>query len=371
MAYYSDPLFTTVTIDPENATVNVSSVASKWQKKAPSELGYFKKKDSLPSHTVTPQVRPHRVSKTELNVMTWNIWGKLNQDSRYTIDQKTARQRTIEIVQQSRADIVAMIETYGLAQDIASALGFHFHTVNPDSNLCIFSRYPLSNVGLLKGLNSFSFIAATVEMPGGQLVRVYDVWLTSSGRHIVKIKDKSLSDEVFSRGDDNRFENLQQLLGHEVFLRDLEAADSIPLFVAGDFNCVSHLDHTESTRDAKINFSRVLPIKVSKAMQDLGFVDTYRAAHPEITANTLGYTWTTVGKGFTYESGKGFVPTDAHPHPEYRDPYARIDYIYSLGQKAGILTSKTITHHPSREDRSFPEFPSDHAAVITRFKIGN
>ncbi len=370
MAYYTDPLFASVSVDPESATIEVAPVVSAWKGKTPSQIGYFEKKGAPSQSIVTPQIRPHHISRTELNVMTWNIWGRLNQDPRYNVDKKTARQRTIEIVEQSGADIVAMIETYGSAADIAAALGFHHHTASAEANLCIFSRYPLSDVQLLKGLNPFSFIAATVELPGGQKVRVYDIWLTSGGRHIVKIKDESLSDEDFARGDDNRFEHLKQLLHHDVFQRDVKSSDSVPLIVAGDFNCVSHLDHNEVTRQRKLNHSRVLSIKVSRAMQKLKFVDTYRTANPDITSKTLGHTWTTVGKEYVFESGKGFVPTEKHPRPEYHDPYARIDYIYSLGKLANPMTSNVVLHHPSQKDRSFPEFPSDHAAVITKIKIG-
>ena len=301
--------------------------------------------------------------------MTWNIWGRLNEDPRYSIDGKTARERMIEIVRDSRADVVAMIETYGSAADIAESLGFEYHTESASANLCIFSRYPLSEIELLEGLNPFSFIAATVTLPGGQRVRVYDIWLTSGGRHIVDIKNPQVSDEEFTRGDDNRYEHVQQLLEHPRFQKDYANAEAVPLIVAGDFNCVSHLDHTEETKRAGLNHARDLPIKTSKAMTDLGFTDTYRAAHPEIRPDTYGHTWTTVGMGFVYEADKGFVPVDENPEPKYRDPYTRIDYIYAYGRKLGIAESDVLTHHPSNPKRSFPEFPSDHAAVVTRFRV--
>ncbi len=370
MAYYADPLFTTVTLDPETATINVASTSSRWKAQSPKELGYFDRKGRPPEAVVTPRIRPHHVSRSELNVMTWNIWGRLNQDPRYSIDGETSRQRTIEIIRQSGADVVAMIETYGSAADIAAELGFHHHTTAEDANLCILSRYPLTDVELLKGLNPFSFLAATVNMPGGQPVRVYDIWLTSGGRHIVEIKNDSVSDEEFARGDDNRDEHLQQLLEHPVFQRDLQAADTVPLIVAGDFNCVSHLDYTEATRAAGLNHSRVLPIKASASMQSLGFVDTYRAAHPKIAADSLGHTWTTVGKDYVYESGQGFVPVTEHPRPEYQDPYTRIDYIYAMGEALEVVDSQVLTRHPAYPQRRFPAFPSDHAAVVTRFRIG-
>ena len=224
---------------------------------------------------------------------------------------------------------------------------------------------------MLEGLNSFSFIAATITLPRGQQVRVYDIWLTSGGRHIVGIKDESISDAQFVRGDDNRFEHLQQLLKHPTFKRDVESTDSVPLIVAGDFNCVSHLDYTEATRDAKVNHSRVLASKLSQAMQRAGFLDSFRVAHPTVSANTLGHTWTTVGTDYVYESGKGFVKTDSHPRPHYQNPYARIDFIYARGELLEVLDSEVITRHPDYPNQRFPEFPSDHAAVVSTFKVSS
>ncbi len=368
MAYYRDPLFTTLTINPETATLNVTARTSSWSDKSPKQIGYFDRKNAPPEPIVTPQIRPHHISPSEVKVMTWNIWGRLNEDPRYTVNDTTARQRTIDIVRESKADVVAMIETYGSAADIAASLNFHHHTPAEDANLCIFSRYPLSDVELLSGLNPFSFLAATVTLPRGQHVRVYDIWLTSGGRHIVEIKDTSVSDETFTSGDDNRFAHLRKLLDHPRFQRDVKASREVPLIVAGDFNCVSHLDHTEATRSVGLNHSRVLPIKVSNAMVAAGFADTYRTANPRITEKTLGHTWTTVGKDYVYQSGKGFVSTDKHPRPEYQDPYARIDYIYSRGGLK-VIDSDVVTRHPNYKDTKFPAFPSDHAAVVTTFAV--
>ena len=371
MAYYADPLFTTLTINSETATLELSAKSSRWKEKSPKQIGYFERENPPPESIVTPRIRPHHVSPTKLNVMTWNIWGRLNEDPRYTVDEKTARERTIEIIRNSNADVVAMIEAYGSAADIAASLGFHYHTAAADANLCIFSRYPLSDVELLEGLNPFSFIAATVTLPKGQKVRVYDIWLTSGGRHIVAIKDKSVSDEAFAVGDDNRHDHLKQLLEHPTFKKDIAASDSIPLIVAGDFNCVTHLDHTAATSKAGLNQLRKLPIKVSQAMQQAGFEDTYRAARPNMTAESLGHTWTTVGTDYVYESNKGFVKTDAHPRPEYQNPYARIDYVYALGKQLETVDADVITRHHDYPTRGFPEFPSDHAAVITQFRVFN
>jgi len=306
-----------------------------------------------------------------LKVMTWNIWGKLNLEPRYTIGGKTARQRVIEIIQDSKADIITMTETYGSAKAISEALNYYYYTPSPEANLTIFSRYPLENFGNLDGLSPFSFIVATAILPSNQKVRVYNIWLTSVGRHIVAIKDKNLSDTEFNSGDENRYAHIQQLLQHTDFKKDLANRDQVPIIVAGDFNCVSHLDFTKATKKKGLNFGRLLANKTAMAMADTGFTDTYRSTNTQITKETLGYTWTTVGLGYTYESDIGFVPikTAKHPEPEYRNPFARIDFIYSIGKSINALTSKTIIHHKSNLNRSFPEFPSDHGAVLTTFEL--
>jgi exonuclease III len=306
-----------------------------------------------------------------VKIMTWNIWGRYNLEPRYTVSGKSARQRVIEIIQHSGADVVTMTETYGSAQTIAKSLKFYYYTPSPDANLTIFSRYPISDFGNIKGLSPFSFIAATINLPNSKKVRVYNIWLTSAGRHIVALKDKNLSDKDFNEGDENRYRHIQQLLQHDDFKSDMLSKNDIPVIVAGDFNCVSHLDFTQETKAKGLNFERIVPNKTSIAMKDAGFLDTYRFANPNITEKTLGYTWTTVGLDYTYKSEIGFVPiqTNEHPEPEYRDPYARIDFIYCAGKDIQILGSKTLLHHYSNNQRSFPEFPSDHGAVLTTFKI--
>ena len=386
MAYYDSPLYSILTFDSVNATIDIKGCFSDWQTgDNPAQHNYFKRDNAPPETIVVPTIRHRKLDKHQiqtlgkppvdsnksipLKVMTWNIWGRLNQDPRYTINNKTARERTIEILKNSDADVIAMIETYGSAEDIATALNFHHHTPAEDANLCIFSRHPLSEVELLQGLSPFSFLAATVTLPNNKKIRIYDIWLTSGGRHIVEIKNKELSDQDFCNGDDLRFDMLDLLLQHEDVRKAIEKSNEIPIIAAGDFNCVSHLDHTVGTRHSELNHSRVLPNKVSKAMHQAGFVDTYRMANPDILPTTLGHTWTTVGMGYLYKSGEGFIPVKENPEPQYRDPYTRIDYIYSMGSSLQIKSSKVITHHPSENERSFPEFPSDHAAVLTEFIV--
>lgn len=323
------------------------------------------------SKEIIHSTKEENLKLSQIKVMTWNIWGKLNLEPRYTINNKTARQRVIDILVDSKADIITMTETYGSAKAIAEALNFYYYTPSPDANLTIFSRYPLVDFGNVEGLSPFSFIKATVNLPNNKKIKVYNIWLTSGGRHIVEVKNEKLSDEDFNNGDENRYKHMQELLQHKDFKDDLENKDKIPVIVAGDFNCVSHLDYTEETKSKGLNYNRIISNKTSLAMANIGFKDSYREANPEITRETLGHTWTTVGLEYTYESGKGFVPIETKPHPEpqYRNPYTRIDYIYYTGKILKAISSKTIIHHRSNYKRSFPEFPSDHGAVLTTFRV--
>jgi hypothetical protein len=260
-----------------------------------------------------------------------------------------------------------MVETYGSAIDIAKALGYHCYTPSQKANLAIFSRYPLSNAGTIKGLSPFSFIAATVELPNGQKIRVYDIWLTSKGCIESKLKDKGTADKAIVASDVERNNMLKKFLRHPDIVKHMRDKD-IPIIVAGDFNSMSHFDYTMETKKSGLNFGRILPLMVSKTMEESGFTDTYRNVHPRIERETLGYTWTTVGIGYHWTREKGFYPVKENPDPERRGLYCRIDYIYSLGSILKPILSETIAHYPSVENRSFPEFPSDHAAVMTTFR---
>jgi len=115
-----------------------------------------------------------------------------------------------------------------------------------------------------------------------------------------------------------------------------------PIIMLGDFNSGSHLDWIDETK--KIHHDYIVKWPVSLAMEDAGFIDSYRELH----INTLldpGLTWT---------------PRAATSSTKYglRD---RIDYLYYKGGLKPI-ESKVIDYHPIM-------FPSDHAGVLTVFEV--
>ena len=62
MAYYSKSLFTTVTIDPESASLRVEASHAEWKEQSPKELGYFESKNRPPESIVTPQIRGRKIT---------------------------------------------------------------------------------------------------------------------------------------------------------------------------------------------------------------------------------------------------------------------------------------------------------------------
>ncbi|SVA18356.1 uncharacterized protein METZ01_LOCUS71210, partial [marine metagenome] len=59
--------------------------------------------------------------ESDFSVMTWNIWHGGREDG-----EEVGPQRVIRVIKNSRADIIAMQETYGSGELISEALGFNF-----------------------------------------------------------------------------------------------------------------------------------------------------------------------------------------------------------------------------------------------------
>lgn len=305
-----------------------------------------------------------------ITVMSWNIWGRQHLHEDYLIDGRTMRDRTVEIIKRNKADIVLMIETYGGAKDIAEELGFYYYTPNSDANLCIFSRYPLSDIGTPSGLSDFSFIHATATLESGKRVRLYTIWLTSNDPIVEEHHkfDETKADKDFVDSDIHRINALSDFFATETVQRDLKCSDEIPLIIAGDFNWFSHLDYNEQTKALGLNQRRVIPAPTSLKMAELGFVDTFRTLHPLKNRSAYGYTSSTVGQEYTWESER-FIPTEpGTPWKVHRQLYGRIDYIYSKGESIKPVRSYTeCTYKRGAKRLDFPMFPSDHGAVVTRF----
>jgi endonuclease/exonuclease/phosphatase family metal-dependent hydrolase len=271
---------------------------------------------------------PERSEPIEFSAMTWNIWkgGRVDGDD-------AGPQKVIDIIRESHTDVVAMQETYGSGERIAKELGFHFHPRG--TNVSIFSRYPI--VEDLSVFEEFKCVGALIELPGGHRVAFFSIWLPYDAE-IWEVGTRDLSDPV------------SMLAACASSARDLKAihqaiqerlADpkyaNLPIVIAGDFNSMSHLDYTAIARD---QYHVEIDWPTSQVLITAGYRDSWRELHPSID-RTADRTW-----------------TPRFPEQEQD----RIDFVYYKGETLHAIESSRVDQHDSG-------FPSDHAAVVSRFRI--
>ena len=280
-----------------------------------------------------PKSSPSTPVSEQLKVMAWNIW---HGGHRY--GQHVGLERVINIMNESQADILCLQETYGSGAIIADSLGYYFYLIS--SNLSIMSRFPIVEThDVYKPFNSGG---ALLKIGENQYFRVYSIWLHYLPNYSKHVAERSHTpDELIADEGKTRHAEIRQILTE--IQPQLEEADRIPVLMAGDFNSGSHLDWTESTHGLHYGYTVDWP--VSRSMKAAGMVDSYR----KIRINPLldpGFTWT---------------PRAATSSTVYglRD---RIDYIYYQGKDLRVIGSEVIDYHPI-------QFPSDHAAVVTTFRL--
>ena len=285
----------------------------------------------------------------EFTIMAWNIWHGGHDESLPS----DGRPSVVNIIRDSGADVVLMIETYGSAPYIADSLGFEYHLIS--GNLCIFSRYPIvETYNYEDTIAPFNFGGARILIAGTEPVIFYDTWLHYlPDTRLVPLQashDSILAWENAGSRDDEIEAILSSITPH------IEGSDTIPIIMGGDFNSFSHLDWVSSTRDTFNHGGRTVDWTISRAMIDKGFVDTYRSINPDPFTDP-GITWLS---GADLSGEWGYHRQD------------RIDYIYSLGSHLEIIDSASFDVPPG-EILIFGEggymYPSDHGFVLTTFRL--
>ena len=126
------------------------------------------------------------------------------------------------------------------------------------------------------------------------------------------------------------------------------------VFLTGDFNEPSHLDWTEAAAQAGL-----YPLKVayptSMEVTKTGLKDTFREFYPDPVA-VPGFTWPA-----------GTYPDS--PNSSISDPADRIDFVYFAGKGVKVKNVQRLGEDPETSDIAFPEYPSDHRAVLATFEL--
>jgi len=98
--------------------------------------------------------------------MTWNIWHGGREDG-----EKVGPQKVIRVIKNSRADIIAMQETYGSGELISEALGFNF--LPRGTNVSIMSRFPiLEDISVY---HEFKCVGAIIQLPDKTPLAFYSI----------------------------------------------------------------------------------------------------------------------------------------------------------------------------------------------------
>lgn len=283
-----------------------------------------------------------------LKVLSWNIWHG-GHSKAYP---EVGCEGVLNILKDSKADIITMIETYGASDQVADKLGYYHRLIS--SNLSIYSRYPITKTLTFPDtISTFNFGGVEIDV-NGRKVRVFDTWLHYLPDMRLTPTDKSEAEILAWDDAGSRDEELRAIFhAIEPYLAE---ADSIPIIMAGDFNSHSHLDWTEATKDMYDHGGAVVEWTVSKLMADAGFKDSFREVNTDPTKN-IGTTW--IHPEGRVKEGK-----------PWRDD--RIDYIYYKGASLKAEESETYNQNLAEKLQFHGKeyfYASDHGFVLSTFKL--
>lgn len=264
----------------------------------------------------------------EFRGLTWNIWHGGREDG-----EELGPARVIDVLRASKADVIALQETYGSGERLARELGLHF--LPRGTNVSILSRF-----AILEDLSvhePFQCVGALLDLGGGARVAWYSIWLPYSKEVWAPgTRDAKSAASVLAACEASARELPKIRDAVSARLADPKYAD-VPIVIAGDFNSMSHLDYSEV---ALAQHGCVANFPTSHVLLDAGFRDAFRELHPTIERRA-DRTWT----------------------PRFPDQSQdRIDYVYYRGSQLCATSCWTIEEHPER-------FPSDHAALAVDFRF--
>jgi endonuclease/exonuclease/phosphatase family metal-dependent hydrolase len=244
-------------------------------------------------------------------------------------------------IQAAQPEVVAIEEGYGHMAKIAAALGWPYY----DRRTQVASKYPLLAE---TGDPHYNLI----EVAPGRVVALANLHLPSApyGPNLAR-KGATAARLV-------ALERRGRLPAARGYLRSVAPLVSagVPTVMAGDFNTPSYRDWTPATVGLRDQINQPVPWPVGQAIEGAGFVDSYRAIHPDPVTDP----------GLTWPANR---PISGSYNP-YRDgdPRDRIDFIYVSGATPtdSVVVGEGGT--PGVDVTSAP-WPSDHRAVMTTMTV--
>ncbi|MDR1170675.1 MAG: endonuclease/exonuclease/phosphatase family protein [Prevotellaceae bacterium] len=284
---------------------------------------------SLDTHTETGDT---------LRIMSFNIWGGGG----------NSLARTVAVVRESRADIVGIQEeSNNAAAHIAKSLGWrtvHTYVSILGKSCAIISKYPAVD---------------TAESKIGIKLQIGDnkyVWMFNQHLNHCPYEPYRLNGIEYCGGtlytEEEAVASAWNARKSDVELTIAEIkktqAEQTPVFLTGDFNEPSHLDWTERAATAGLCKMPVAWPSTKKLQEQTGMKDSYRILHPNEVSHP-GYTWTSM--------------------PAEKEVLDRIDFVFFWGDRVNAVKSEIAGEKMPESDIVIQDYPSDHRAVMSTFKI--
>lgn len=281
-------------------------------------------------------VRAADPTPVTLKVMTFNIW--LGGD-------QVNFQKVIEAIKAADADIVCLQEAGGNTARIAAALGWSYAV--PARH--VIARVPLfTPPATVQGYDGNDLNMVYAEIEPGRFIAIANVHLPSDPYGPTELRDGKSVAEVLET------ERSARLTAIESYIAPMTALvkAGTPAILSGDFNSLSPLDWRPDLTKRWPQVMEKIVWPAQQAMLDAGFVDTYRATHPDPAR--LGITWS---YGYPY------------PYLKPNEQIDRIDFIMAAGTVKTIKSEILGDPRMPDTDIGVSPWPSDHRAVVSTLEV--
>jgi len=296
---------------------------------------------------------PGQEQVASLRVMSYNFWHGWGQ-----VDGGV--KKGIRSIIESGADIIGTQETVDNAsganayrvQTIAEELGWYYSPTGAgDSGIA--SRYPITAAyaaGVGKGARIRLCSQPLREVVIFNTHLDYLRYGPYEAKRAGSTNASVLAEELASQRDEQIAVVLAGMAAH------LSTADTVPVFLTGDFNCPSHLDWTAANSAA--HHGKVVAWPVTVAIANAGLADSFRQIHPDPVSQP-GITWSPL-----YNSPQ--------------EPQDRIDLIFHKGTAATPVAASIFTNGVESQGHAYGDdmqaarantWPSDHAAVVVDYQL--
>ena len=276
----------------------------------------------------------------QLKVMSFNIW----------LGGGKSKEATASVIVKSGADIIGIQESMNgdvnVAVLLADSLGFHSY-VHKESRTII-SQYPIKQT-------SKNGYGVKLKVDDKHFVWMFNIHLMHCpyepyqlngieycGAPLLNTAEEAVASAIKTRGEEVK-EILEDILA--------ASKDGLPIFLTGDFNEPSYLDWTKHAAENGLCKMAVEWPTTKSFSESAGMKDSYRIIHPNEVVKP-GHTWTSI-----------------HAPLPYEEVYDRIDFVLYKGNSVEVVNSEIVGEGAPACDIVIEDYPSDHRAVLSSFRI--